>query len=300
MAAKPICGRRQWLIALALYAVAAALLLARLGDHPPFPYNWEAYTGWRLFDDWLRSPPAFARIFGLADGLMTESGQGPLVGAPVRLGFQIAGVGLLAMRTPIALLAAAAVPLLWLVARRLTAEPAALLAPLLLAISPVYLFYGRTATIVGVSLVPELLAALALLGTLAAADRERGWRWLVGLQAALIAGEYAYAPVRLLWPLALGALVAAVEIDRAERRWRAQALAVTVVAVRAFLLVVGWLTGTAGGVSAVTGYFEARGEQILAMRDPADYAYYLRPAPGETATSATAESADELAWRLVR
>ncbi|HEU0114309.1 MAG TPA: glycosyltransferase family 39 protein, partial [Thermomicrobiales bacterium] len=236
--------------------------------------------------------------FGLADGLMTESGQGPLVGAPVRLGFAIGGVGLLSMRTPIALLAAAAVPLLWLAARRLVSPLAALLAALLLAISPVFLFYGRTATIVGVSLVPELLAALALLGTLAARDRESGWRWLVGLQAALIAGEYAYAPTRLLWPLALAAFAAAALVDRVGRRWRLRALAVTAFSLPAALLLIGALTGSAQGVGVVADYFEARGEQILSMRDPADYAYYLRPAPGEP--TAAAATADELAWRLVR
>jgi 4-amino-4-deoxy-L-arabinose transferase-like glycosyltransferase len=293
-------ARTTWLTALGLYAVAAALLLAGLGDRPPFPYNWEAYTGWRMFDDWLRSPPDFARIFGLADGLMTESGQGPLVGAPVRLAFAVAGVGLLAMRASVALVVAAAVPLLWLVGRRLVAAEAALLAALLLAISPVFLFYGRTATLVGISLVPELLATLALLGTLAARDDRGGRRWLIGLQAALIAGEYAYAPVRLLWPIALVAFAVAAVVDRAERHWRLRALVATAVSLPLFLLVVGWLTGTAGGADAVAGYFEARGEQIIAMRDPADYVYFLRPAPGESAAAADVGSADELAWRLVR
>jgi dolichyl-phosphate-mannose-protein mannosyltransferase len=292
----PPSGRSVALIGLALYVGATALLLAGIGDHPPFPYNWEAYTGWRLFDDWLRAPPDVARIFGLADGLMTESGQGPLVGVPARLGFAIAGVGLLAMRVPTALVAAAAVPLLWLVARRLTSEPAALLAALLLAISPVFLFYSRTATLVGISLVPELLAALALLGTLAARETAAGWRWLVGLQLALIAGEYAYAPVRLLWPLALAALAAAALVDRAERRWRLRALVVTVVSLPAALLFIGWSTGSAQGANVVVDYFEARGEQIIAMRNPADYAYFLRPAPGGATASA---SADELARRLV-
>ncbi|HEU5432714.1 MAG TPA: glycosyltransferase family 39 protein, partial [Thermomicrobiales bacterium] len=285
---------------LALYAGAAAVLLAGIGEHPPFPYNWEAYTGWRLFDDWLRSPADFARIFGQADGLMTESGQGPLVGAPARLGFALAGVGLLAMRVPTALVAAAAVPLLWLVARRLASAPAALLAALLLAISPVFLFYSRTATLVGISLVPELLAALGLLGTLATRDGGAGWRWLLALQAALIAGEYSYAPTRLLWPLALGALAAAALVDRAGRRWRVRALALTALSLPAALLFIGWLTGTAHGASAVVDYFEARGEQIIAMRNPADYDYYLRPAPGDAADGALAGSTGELAWRLVR
>src|SRR4029079_6089663 len=108
-------------------------------------------------------------------------------------------------------------------------------------------------------------------------------RWLIGLQAALLAGEYAYAPVRLLWPIALAALTVAAVVDRAERNWRLRALAATAVTLPLFLAVVGVLTGTAGGPNVVANYFEARGEQIIAMRDPADYVYYLRPPAGESA-----------------
>ena len=71
----PMPRRIAWLVGLVLYVVAAALLLVGLDRLPPFPYNWEAYTGWHVFDLWLRAPPDFGRIFGLADGLMTESGQ---------------------------------------------------------------------------------------------------------------------------------------------------------------------------------------------------------------------------------
>ncbi len=101
-----------------LYALAALLLTVRIGEHPGFAYNWESYTAWRYFTFWEGPDRTVADVLALTDGLMTDSGQGPLVGLPVWVGFALGGVGLAAMRLPVALLAAGAVPLLWLVGRR--------------------------------------------------------------------------------------------------------------------------------------------------------------------------------------
>lgn len=207
---RPAAPRRRplpaWIVALGLYLLAAAFLAFRLPDRPPFPYNWEDYTAWRLFSFWWTPESDPAGVFALTDGLMTDSGRGPLVGLPATVGFALGGVGLLPLRLPVALVAALAAPLLWAVGRRLASPGAAVVAALLLALSPVFLLYGRTATIVGVSLVPALVAALALARTLEATRRRERWRWLVALQLALVAAIYAYAPVRLVWPVALGVL----------------------------------------------------------------------------------------------
>ncbi len=198
------------LAALYLIAVAALLLPWPFGTHPTWAYNWEGYTAWRWETYWAAPAGPVVEIWAPTDGLMTDSGQGPLVGLPVAIGTAVAGVELHAMRLPVSLLAALSVPVLWLLGRRLCGAGPATLATLLLATSPVFLLYGRTATLVGVSLLPLLLSALALVRVLDA-GKDDGWRWRrEGLMAgSLLLGIYAYAPVRLLWPLAVGLLTLA-------------------------------------------------------------------------------------------
>jgi uncharacterized membrane protein len=109
---------------------------------------------------------------------------------------------LLWLRLPVVLLAALAVPLLYVLGRKffgrlpvgtLLSEAMSVLAALLLALSPVYLLYSRTATAVGVSLVPALLTILALLWVL---ERPDLW-WRIGaLLGTLVLGAYGYAPIR--------------------------------------------------------------------------------------------------------
>jgi 4-amino-4-deoxy-L-arabinose transferase-like glycosyltransferase len=150
---------RDVLIAFGLYLLALALLLFRLDSHPAYPHNWEHYTVWRLLD--FRERPTLS-VLRFDDGLMTDSGQSPLIVFPVWVASMVGLDWLIAMRLPVVLLSALAVPLLWIVGRRLIEEPAALLAAVLLALSPVFLLYGRTATTVGLSLVPALLTVYVL------------------------------------------------------------------------------------------------------------------------------------------
>ena len=107
--------------------------------------------------------------------------------------------------------------MLWLLGRRLFRPGPATLAALLLATSPVFLLYGRTATLVGASRAAAALR-LALVRVLDAGPDD-GWRWRrEGLLAgSLVLGIYAYAPVRLLWPLAIGLLALAAIRNRARR-----------------------------------------------------------------------------------
>ena len=111
---------------------------------------------------------------------MTDGGSSPWVVFPAWIAFGIGGPTLLAMRLPVALLAALAVPLLYLLTRKLYGklpgadqrlkEPVSVLAALLLAMSPVFMLYSRTATAVGLSIVPALLTILALLWVLERPD----------------------------------------------------------------------------------------------------------------------------------
>jgi 4-amino-4-deoxy-L-arabinose transferase-like glycosyltransferase len=255
----------------ALYLLAAGALLFPwpFGGHPAWAYNWEGYTAWRWMTVWERPGSSLARALAPTDGLMTDSGQGPLVGLPVAIGVWLGGFEIGAMRLPVTLLAAASVPVFWLLGRRVVGAGPATFAALLLVVSPVFLFYGRTATLVGVSLLPLLLTVLALAHAIDPSIRD-GWRWRRegALAAALLLGIYAYAPVRLLWPLAIGALLVGGLLDAARRGtlWRAALLCALVVP--AALMALEWTTAPAPDLAAAAaGYFHARGEQLVAMSD---------------------------------
>src|SRR5205085_11741025 len=92
----------------------------------------------------------------------------------------------------------------WLIVHRPLSIVLPVLAALLLALSPVYLLYARTATVVGVSLVPMLLTLLALFRALARPDL---WWRTAALFGTLVLGAYGYAPIRFLWPICVGVLL---------------------------------------------------------------------------------------------
>ena len=287
----------DWPALTALYLLATGLLLMPwpFGAHPDWAYNWEGYTAWRWATYWEPpTGPAF-EIWAPTDGLMTDSGQGPLVGLPVTIGIALAGIGLEAMRVPVAILAAVSVPVLWLLGRRLFGPGPATLAALLLATSPVFLLYGRTATLVGASLPPLLLSALALMRVLDAGPDD-GWRWRREgfLAGSLVLGIYAYAPVRLLWPLAIGLLALAAIRNRARRRILLRAVLLCALVVPVAMMVLEALVAPEPDpIAAAMSYFHARGEQLIAMsRDPAAASEYLR-------TSSTVASGWDAAARLV-
>lgn len=292
--------RPQWILAKAIgwYAFGLVILVSSIGSQPSFSYNWEPYTAWHLFEYWVEGVEP-SNVLMVTDGLMTDSGHGPLVGLPVWLGFQLGGVGLAAMRLPVMLVAGLAVPLTWLVGRRLVGAPGAVLATGLLALSPVWLLYGRTATLVGISLVPALLTIYVLLRVL---EGGRRWIvWLVTLQVLLVTGAYAYAPIRFLWPLSVGLIGLQLARGPNRKRWLV-ALVITMVALPLTLVGIARLTSPdldRGAREEITGYYNARGEHILALNEhPKDYAYYLKA--GQQGTAAVEGTPRELAWRLIR
>ena len=272
--------RRTVFTSAVLYALALMLLVlpAPFGQHPAWAYNWEGYTAWRWLTFW--SAPEFTLGFlAPTDGLMTDSGQGPLLGLPLTISILLNGFTLEALRLPAMLMSALAPPLLWLCGRRMIGPAPALLAALLLAISPVFLFYGRTATLVGVSLLPLLLTVLALLRVLDAPS-DSSWRWMREgvLVAAMLLGILAYAPVRLLWPMTVVILTAAAAVSPARRR------ALLLTSVGCLFIVPGAVMVQEAvtmpepdPVAAALGYFYARGEQITAMSgDPSAAGEYVR------------------------
>lgn len=277
-----------------LYALALALLAVRIGAYPNFAHNWESYTAAGVFA--FGDAPSLA-AFGLNEGLMTESGDALLVVLPIWTAFALGGVGLTAMRIALALITAAAVPLLWLVGRSLVGGPVAAFGALLLALSPVYLLYGRTATIVGISLVPALATTYALLRVL----RNPGSvRWLVVLQALLVACSFAYAPIRVLWPLSLVLLGGELLWRKGHRLHLTCGLLLTALVLPGALVLAG--TDNEHGVTTVVRrYYNGRGEQILRMREESEgFAAHVRPTPEEEATGGPRGNRRALFVRLLR
>jgi 4-amino-4-deoxy-L-arabinose transferase-like glycosyltransferase len=284
---------RTLIVPISLYIVVAALLLFHIGDHPPWVYNWENYTASGLFGFWDHPT---VDVFRLNEGLMTDSNKAALTILPAWLGFSLGGVGLESMRVPFALIAAGAAPLLWLLARRMFGHAIALLSAILLALSPVYLLYGRTATIVGLSLVPALLTMYALVHVL---KQPRSWGWLIALQALLLLNSYAYAPIRFLWPLSLMLFLAEWLWRHEERRALLVALVVTALVLPALLLIIP-SKRYAGPLDTLAEYYGGRGEQVGALASrPDEYAYYLELTPEERAEGKPTGTPLELALRLI-
>ena len=278
---------------IALYLAAVVLVLVRLSSHPPFAYNWENYTARALLQFW--DSPTGA-IFSLTEGLMTDSGKSPLVALPIWFGLSAGGISLTSLRVPIALLSAGAIPLLWVIGRRMVGPAPAALASVLLALSPVFLLYARSATNVGLSLVPALATAAALLMVL---KEPRNWRWLVGLQIALIVGAYAYAPIRFLWPISLSLFSIEFLLRQDERRSLMRGGLVTLVALPIAVMMLDTQSGLSP-LDSMRTYYNGRGEHVLALREnPAEYASYLNLPPEEHAKLVGEASTWEIGRRLV-
>ena len=253
----------------ALYLLSAALLLFGLDSHPGFAYNWENNTANGLFT--FMDQPTLD-IFHLTEGLMTDSGSSPLVVVPAWLGFAVSGVGIGSMRWPVALIAAGAVPLLWLVGRRIAGAWSGLLAALLLALSPVYLLYARTATNAGISLVPMLLTVYVLLRLL---GEPKGWVWPIALQGTLILGAYGYAPVRFLWLLSVGLFVMEAFLRREHRRRLLACAALTLVVMAGTITALDY-DHEHDFITSVGYYYAGRGEQVAnLLTSEEDYAHTI-------------------------
>lgn len=295
-------GVRSWAVfawPVGLYALTVLLLLWQLGDHPGYIYNWEQYTARDLLAFWAH--PSLD-IFRPTDGLMTDSGTSPFIVLPVWLAFKIGGVGLTALRAPIALLAGLAVPLLWFVGRRLAGTPDATLAALFMALTPSYLLYARTATLVGLSVTFALATTLVLCRVL---QRPGSWWALVGLQVLLCLNTYGYAPLRFLWPLSLALLGWELLWRRREWRWFAPALLVTALVLPTLVFATSSASRSVPLVSptplkALQRYYNAGGEQIETLNRRVDnYEPFLRNMPGRSDNGTYQASKAELARQLI-
>jgi 4-amino-4-deoxy-L-arabinose transferase-like glycosyltransferase len=293
--AAPIVIDRLWfIIPLALFLFSAAILLFKLDQHPSSNYNWESYTTWRFFPWWDHPTTS---IFNINESLMTNSGTSPLLAPPIWVSMNVFGVGLFALRLPGALISALAIPLTWIVGRRLVSPRAGVLSAVLLALLPAFLLYGRTATNVGISLVPALLTVYFLARAL---KEPRNWIWLSLLQLTLIVSVYAYSPIRILWPISIALFAVEIAFHRGER-WRlAVAFLITIIALPAILVLYDG-TPDHNPKVALRSYYNARGETALSWKgNPETYKYYLKMTPEEKAAGHLIGSGRSFLWRLVK
>ncbi len=295
----------MWPIAIGLYGLAVVLLIVGLDTYPGYTINWENNTLLGLFP--FVEQPSLAP-FHLHEGLMTDGGSSPWVVLPAWIAFGVSGASLLSMRLPVALLSALAVPLLYILTRKLYGklpgadprlkEPVSVLAALLLAMSPVFMLYSRTATAVGVSLVPALLTTLALLWVL---ERPDLWWRVAALLGTLILGAYGYAPVRFLWPICVGILVLEAFVrwkDRPQRCRLLVAVLVLVVAMAGFITALDF-EHEHDPIISVGYYYAGRGEQIANLIVNADTYNHMVGDTTLPLNAAAPLSPVELAWNLL-
>jgi 4-amino-4-deoxy-L-arabinose transferase-like glycosyltransferase len=280
----------------ALYLAALAMLAWRLGSRPDFLYNWESYTARGLID--FINHPTWD-VFRLNDGLMTDSGRSAAVVAPSWLGFKTIGLTYLGLRFPLVVIGAFAVPLTWFFGRRLFSDAIGLTAALLVMTSQVFLLYGRTGTMVGMSVAPAVLGYLLLWMCVQPADR-RWPLWLIAFQASLIINSYYYSPIRFLWPIAV--VLFAVELAlRSGQRQRFLISLLVTVAVLPLALTVLRPGPMETPIHAVTAYYNGRGEQLFRMNQAdSGVTPFLRDVTEEERQRIAQESETEQSLRLIR
>jgi hypothetical protein len=138
-----------------------------------------------------------------------------------------------------------------------------------MALLPAYLVYARTATDVGISLVPMLLTVYVLLRLL---DGPHKWWWALTLQATLLLGAYAYAPVRFLWPFSVGIMVLEAMLRKEQRKRLLISAALTVVVMAGTITALDYDHGH-DFIISVGYYYSGRGEQVAnLLASEQDYA----------------------------
>lgn len=253
--ARPALNDRA--VASLLYAMAVLPLSYSLDARPPFLYNWEEYTVWRLMPRLQDPGGALLASLRLNDGLMTDSGLTPALMAPLLFLSLLFGPNLWALRLFPVAFSALAVPLTYLVGVETYGRRAGLLAAVFTATSACFALYARTATNVGISLVPTLFTLWLLLRWQKRPSRLGSV--LLGL--LFVVEVYYYATIRFLVLLAIP-LVALV-------LWRKRPPhglfhCVAIFAPILFLII--WLRPASPPVlGSLLAYYKGRGEQIVAM-----------------------------------
>lgn len=248
------------------------LLSIRLGSFPPTLFNWENYTVWHLFGD---SVPDQISLFTQSrgqtlDGLMTESGQTLPLSVPIRAVAHWFGLSLGSVRVWPMLLTFSGLVLYYYWTRRNFGYPIALLSTVFFGTSQALLVYGRTATIVGPTLLAEMFTLVITWKGIT--QKTSIWVTLTAL-AAIYANYYFYGPIRLATPLLLLVIVRWLysTISKLSKRFVKQKpkqrfiqanLLIGIICCCTILVIL--------NVKPIMTYYKSRGEQVLSViRSPA-------------------------------
>jgi uncharacterized membrane protein len=143
------------------YAALAGIILAGA---------WLRLTGLRRQSLWFDEIDVVVRAqrpFGDVLRTVTTPGEnGPLYNVLLALWIQVAGISEIAVRFPSAVAGTLAIPLLYLLARRLGGTTTALLAAGLLAISPYHVWYSQEAKMYALIVLLALLSSLSFVEAL--------------------------------------------------------------------------------------------------------------------------------------
>ena len=248
---------RDSTIALALYLCTLVPLGFSLASQPPFLYNWEEYTVWRLIPGLQNPGQALVQSLHLTDGLMTDSGLTPALMAPLLFLGLLLGPDLWSLRLFPVTFSALAVPLTYLVGTETYGRRAGLLAALFTATSACFALYARTATNVGISLTPALATVWLLL------------RWQkcptygvsLFLGALFVLEAYFYATTRFLVLLAIPLLLLTLWRKRpANPHFHA-----AIVFAPLLLFLLSMRPSSPPVLGSLLEYYQGRGEQIVTM-----------------------------------
>ena len=181
----------------------------------------------------------------LAQSLTQGGFNGPLYFIALQQWVRMAGDTAFALRFPSALFGALAVPLIYVIARRLLrgtqAEkyswPVGLIAAWLVAISPYFVWYSQEATMYAEVTALAIAAIYALRRTVDAADSRRAWPWWAFVVAATMLAMYSHI---------LAALLIGVEIalfllwwPQSKRHWLGGMIALAALTLP-YLPLIGW------------------------------------------------------------
>jgi hypothetical protein len=246
--------------AVVVSAVAAAMILFRLGSYSGSLMTWEpetvdgfhrafrGHTPWWIF--------AGQRL-GWGYGLLSTSWDSLLYGSATYILLSTVAVSTLTLRLPAAVFALAALPVFYLLGRRAGGRVAGLLTVVVAALQPTLIFYGRY----GVDVSATFLAvALSILACAVIADGKSVRSWFgVPAAAAVALATFGYSPGRPIALMLTGLTVALVVLHPARRERR------RIVALSVFLISLLGLAALQTALGSVGRFLDVRGEQILTL-----------------------------------
>jgi len=246
--------------AVVVSAVAAAMILVRLGSYSGSLMTWEPETidGFRRA---LRNHTPWwtfaGQRLGWGYGLLSTSWDSLLYGSAAYMLLSTVAVSAVSLRLPAAVFALAALPVLYLVGRRAGGRVVGLLTVVVAALQPTLILYGRY----GVDVSATFLAVtLAILACTVIADGKSVRPWFGLLAAAAVAlATFGYSPGRLVALMLTVLTVALVVLGPARRERR------RIVALSIFLACLLGLAALQYSLGSLGRFVDVRGEQILTL-----------------------------------